>query len=348
MLKAYSYDIKKSSFKTLDASGAHNDLLKNPDLINWIDICEPDEQDYKALEAINNFHPLAIEDCRHFSLFPKMDEYEDYMFLVFHDVAIDVLERFKKSGEDAKFDEIKKCYEGDFEALSIKTFEVDFFITKNTIVTVHQSEVKAINRVADSMARGKDYFRRGRDFLLHEILDALIDQYLEVAYVWDEVVEILEEDVVNESVRNVSEKVLTLKRNHLLLRRTIIHEKDILAKLMRGGLTFGVNKRAVAYLQDLHDHISRLQDNIEINREMLSTIFEAYLSSVSNKMNRAMVKLSVIATVFMPLTFIAGIYGMNFKFLPEIEWQYGYLYVWVVFVAVALGSYKYLHKHEII
>lgn len=348
MLKAYSYDIKKASYKTMDSVKAEDNLLGNSECINWIDLCDPGEQDYKILETMNNFHPLTIEDCRHFSMFPKLDEYEDYIFLVFHDISIDMLETLEKLSGNEKFELIKKKYNGDFEVFGIKTFEVDLFITKNTIVTVHQGPVKAISRIMENISKGKDYFKRGRDFLVHEILDGLIDQYLEVAYVWDELIEILEEEVVNESVKGISEKILTLKRNHLMLRRTITHEKDILAKMMRGGASLGVNKRAMAYLQDLHDHISRLQDNIEINREMLATIFEAYLSSVSNKMNKAMVKLSVIATIFMPLTFIAGVYGMNFKYLPEVDWQYGYLYVWVLFVIVALISFKYFHKHEMI
>lgn len=348
MLKAYFYDLKKASISSSDSVEAGGDFLKNPDLLAWIDICAPDDRDYKTLEAMNNFHPLAIEDCRHFSMFPKMDEYDDYLFLVFHDLTIDALEKFNKAGEDDRYLVIKKCYDEDFDALGIKTFEVDFFITKNTIVTVHQQEVKAITRVAESVARGKDCFRRGRDSLLHQLLDGLIDQYLDVSYAWDEAVEILEEEVVNESVRDVSEKILTLKRNHLMMRRTILHEKDIIAKLMRSGATLGVNKRAVAYLQDLHDHISRLQDNIEINREMLATIFEAYLSSVSNRMNRVMMKLTVITTIFMPLTFIAGVYGMNFKYLPEVDWQYGYLYVWILFITVALASFKYFQRQEMI
>jgi magnesium transporter len=348
MLKVYSYDIKKSVYKTSDSFNPEEGLLANHDRINWIDICAPEEAEYKVLESINNFHPLTIEDCRHFSLFPKMDEYEDYIFLVFHDVGLEITDKLRKISENEKCDLIRKCYDEDFDSLDIKTFELDIFITKNTVITVHQREVKAISKVMDSIAGGKDYFKRGRDFLLHKILDGLIDQYLEVAYAWNEAIELLEEDVINESVKNINEKILTLKRNHLMLRRTITHEKDIIIKLMRGGPALGINKRAVVYLQDLHDHISRLQDNIEINREMLATIFEAYLSSVSNKMNRAMVKLSVIATIFMPLTFIAGVYGMNFKYLPEVDWEYGYLYAWALFLVVALISYKYFHKHEMI
>lgn len=348
MLKVYSYDIKKSVYKTSDSFNPQEGLLADHERINWIDICSPQEDEYKVLESINNFHPLTIEDCRHFSLFPKMDEYEDYIFLVFHDICLGITEKLRKISENEKCDLIRKCYDENFESLDIKTFELDIFITKNTVITVHQREVKAISKVMDNISGGKDYFKRGRDFLVHEILDGLIDQYLEVAYAWNEAIELLEEEVVNESVKNISEKILTLKRNHLMLRRTITHEKDIIIKLMRGGPALGINKRALVYLQDLHDHISRLQDNIEINREMLATIFEAYLSSVSNKMNRAMVKLSVIATIFMPLTFIAGIYGMNFKYLPEVDWRYGYLYVWALFFVVALISFKYFHKHEMI
>ncbi len=348
MLKVYSYDIKKSTYKTSGSFNPEEGLLANHDYINWIDICAPQEDEYKILESINNFHPLTIEDCRHFSLFPKMDEYEDYIFLVFHDICMEITEKLRKISDNEKCDLIGKCYNENFESLDAKTFELDIFITKNTIITVHQREVKAVNKVMDNISSGKDYFKRGRDFLVHEILDGLIDQYLEVAYAWNEAIELLEEEVVNESVKNISEKILTLKRNHLMLRRTITHEKDIIIKLMRGGAALGINKRALVYLQDLHDHISSLQDNIEINREMLATIFEAYLTSVSNKMNKAMVKLSVIATIFMPLTFIAGVYGMNFKYLPEIDWRYGYLYVWALFFVVALISFKYFHKHEMI
>jgi len=347
MFTFYSYDIQKKTFSSVSDIAQIPALMVAEGVVNWVDFFNPEENDYAILENVFGFHHLAVEDCRHFSLFPKMDEVDNYLFLVLHDIYIDGLELLNKSDDDQKYLYVKQNYDDDFEKFDLKISEVDMFITKNAVVTFHQKEIKAIERLRDKILHQNEYMKKGRDFLLHELLDTFIDSYLEVSYVWNEVIEILEEDVINESVKDIIGKIITLKRNHLLLRRTIIHEKDIIVKLMR-MVSFSITRRAMLYLQDLHDHISRLYDDIEINREMLTTIFEAYLSTVSNRMNKVMMKLTVITTIFMPLTFIAGVYGMNFKNFPEIEWSYGYVYVWGVFIFVGVLSYFYFKRNEMI
>jgi len=345
MIKCHSYNISKSEYSFKNAIEPLVSELSSESIINWIDIESPDEKDYAALETRFGFHSLAVEDCKHFSLFPKMDEYDDYIFLVLHHIKADIQELIVNAGDDEKYLCIKDKYDNDFDKIGIQISEVDIFITKNSVITIHGENIKQFTHLSEKISRHPEHLKRGRDFILHQVIDLLIDNYLDVSHIWNEVIEILEEDVINKRVSNIIDKIIGLKRGLLLMRRTVSHEKDILAKLIR-GTELRISRKTLIYLQDVHDHIMRLYDEIEINREMLSIIFDAYLSTVSNQMNKIMMKLTVIATVFMPLTFIAGVYGMNFRVFPEIEWHYGYLYVWIVFILVGLWSYKFLKNNS--
>jgi len=345
MIKCHSYNISKNEYSFKSSIEQLTTELSSESIINWIDIEAPGDQEYSGLETKFGFHSLAIEDCKHFSLFPKMDEYDDYVFLVLHHIKAGIQELIVNAGDDEKYLCIKDKYDNDFDKFGIQISEVDIFVTKNSVITIHGESLKQFTLLSDKISRHPEHLKHGRDFMLHELIDLLIDNYLDVSHIWNEVIDILEEDVINKRVSNIIDKIIGLKRGLLLMRRTVSHEKDILTKLIR-GTEFKISRKTLIYLQDVQDHIMRLYDEIEINREMISIIFDAYLSTVSNQMNKIMMKLTVIATVFMPMTFIAGVYGMNFKFFPEIEWQYGYLYVWIIFILVGLFSYKFLKDNS--
>lgn len=347
MISVYSYDTKKDNFTYGQGISFLSEELKTQDFANWVDLQNPTDEEYAILESFFKFHPLAVEDCKHFSLFPKFDEYDDYLFIVFHDIQMNLADGFFNCSDEEKYAKLKTAYAENFDAFELKISEIDIFTTSNTIVTVHGEALPSIDRLSEKFKKRIKAFKNGRDFILHEITDAIVDQYVQVSYVLDEVVEILEDEVITKCARGINDKIVRLKRDFLLFRRSLMHEKSIMEKLMFGP-QYKISKRALYYLKDIHDHLMRVFDSVEINREMLSIILDAYLSTMSNQMNKAMMKLTTIATIFMPLTFVAGIYGMNFKNFPEIEWQYGYLYVWIVFIAIGVYSYNYFRKKELI
>jgi len=347
MMKIFSYDFARKEFSVSSDYSVLESLMRSESVVNWIDFDMPSDEDFQVLEAKFQFHPLAVEDCKNFSMFPKMDEFETYLFMAFHDIQIKMRNIPDNLSEEQSSIFVKEKF-SDFDNFDVEISEINFFVTKNSIVSVHPNKIPTVARLMDKITRRPDVMQRGRDFLLHELIDMLIDQYMEVSYVLDEVVEILEEEVISARIFNPNEKIIGLKKNFLLMRRTISHEKNIISRLIQGTSSIDFSKKALIYLRDVYDHILILHDSIEINREMLSVIFEAHLSIMSNQMNKSMMKLTTIATIFMPLTFIAGVYGMNFKIFPELEWHYGYLYAWVLFFTIGFSAYYYFKKRELI
>lgn len=346
MINALIYNFKLNKLEYYNVFNDIKPYINNENYLCWIDFFINNEEEYKVLENNFSFHHLTIEDCKHFSLYPKIDEYDEYLFCVFHDISINI-NTLEEHNEN--YSKILQYYNEDFEIFNINLAELDIFVTQNSIITVHQNKIQNIDNLFNKIKEGKNFLKEGKNFLLYKILDGIIDQYLDVLKILNDVIEILEEEIINDTVKDISEKILILKRNHLLMRRTALCEKEIINKIIRSSnITNIKDKQSIFYFQDLHDHISRIQDNVEINREMLSTMFDAYLSNSSNKTNRAMMKLTAIATIFLPLTFIAGIYGMNFEHMPELKWQYGYLFVWIVFIIVAILSYIHFHKQDMI
>ncbi len=294
-------------------------FLKRPKNILWLDIQMPNDDDYKMLSDVFKFHPLEIDDCRKRQELPKIDEFEDHVFIVFHRILY------------------------DFKAHALRMQEVDIFLGKNYIVTVPNEPSDVVKTLFDRCAADPKPLARGPDFILHNILDSIVDEYLPILDHWDDDMERMEGDILTGKIQKSLKAMLSLKRQIRDFKKSMSPHRDIINRLAHPGFPF-ISSKAHIYFRDVYDHTMRAYSVVEDQRDMMTTIFEAYLSTVSNKLNEIMKTLTIIATIFIPLTFIVGIYGMNFRHMPEIDWPFGYYMVWAVMITATIIMLFYFRK----
>lgn len=276
----------------------------------WVDFKEPSEEETKLLDSYFHFHPLAIEDCMHVLQRPKLDHYPETEFMVVHALREHTLE----------------------------VEEVGVFMEQRVLVTYHHAQLDEVDRVWDRVADGhaNTVSTKGPLAAAYEVLDELVDQYFPCVYAIEDELAELENQSGNESVELLMTQVFQLRSRLLKIRRTVVPMRDLLYRIINSGHVQGAGEYK-AYFTDIYDHLLKLADMIEADREMTADLRDGYISLNSNRMNSIMKTLTVITTIFMPLTLIAGIYGMNFVNMPELHWNYGYAIVMVVMVAMSVG-----------
>ena len=265
----------------------------------WLDIGNPTVEEYTLLENIFKFHYLAIEDCRHLQNRSKLDEYSGYAFLILQVL----LARNKRNR--LEFGELK------------------VFLGENYLVTIHHQPMSFLDEVYDRCQRKQEIMSKGVDFLFYTVLDALVDQYLPFFDIIDEDVERLEETIFQDPTNEHLNELFQLRKQLVVLRRVLSPLRDILNMLLNPGATY-LTEKYRAYFLDIYDHVLRSLEMVDSFHDLLNGLFEMYLSLVSNRLNELMKTLTIIATIFMPLTLISGIYGKNFENFPELKWRYGY------------------------
>lgn len=299
------------------------EALKSGEGLLWVHLDQPTTEESQTLLAETfKFHPLAIEDCMSNGYqTPKVDDYDDYLFILVHSLI---------PSEDLG---------------ELATTELDLFLGSNYLVSsTLQPESSAINSVFNRLDRDERFISHGMDYLCHLLLDVIVDDYMPVLDQMDEEIDWLEDKVLEKPHTSTLEKILTLKHSTLTLRRIIIPMREVVNILSRDEFPqITPNKRI--YFRDIYDHLVRIQDLIESVRDVASGTLDIYLSATSNRLNEVMKALTIVSTIFLPLTFFAGVYGMNFKYFPEINWQFGYLYVWILFAVLAIGMVAYF-KHK--
>ena len=298
------------------------ELLKETNVVIWVDMEEPSLEDDQILLDVFHFHPLTVEDSRGTRHHPKIEEFPDYIYFIFHGVRADTSsERFN-------------------------TIELDGFLGKNFIVTYHHEMFRSINTVKQRVRSSPVPCQRGATFLLYQILDQIVDFYMPVMEDFDEAINDLEDDIFSMKIKGnaVLEEILLLKRNVLRLRRISSKQQEILLRMSRGEFSM-IEPQMLPFYRDIYDHLVRVTDLAENYRDLLSSTLDAYLSVVSNRMNEVMKVLTIFSAIMLPLTFIAGVYGMNFDNMPELHSRYGYFAVVVIMVLVAIGMLFYFrHK----
>lgn len=317
MLEIFVYSKENGVRRTTDVASLPR-LLKDETESVWVDLEAPTEEEAHILSSVFNFHPLAIEDCIAESHLPKLDDFGDYLFLVLHGAR-----RGDTSG-------------------TFTTLELNFFLGKRYLVSYHQQLSRSINRTKERCLKNSLTMSRGMDFLVHEILDGTVDNYFPILDDFDEVVYDLERDVGENPTKETLARIFSLKRDGMALRRVTSPQREILNRLSRDSFAV-VNKRASIYFRDVYDHLVRISDLAESYKDITTSLLEAYLSVVSNRLNEIVKLLTVFTVVMMPLTVITGIYGMNFKNIPELDWKYGYfgvLGVMIVVVMIMLGFFR--------
>lgn len=261
-------------------------LSAGADASVWVDFNNPTEEEAKLLADVFRFHELAIEDAISEIHHPKVESYGDYLYVVLHGI--------------------------DFRAREhlFRTQDVDFFLGPRYLVTVHPGISRSIGKINELCLRNSRLLGEGPAALMHRIIDVMVDNYRPEVDKLEDRLDQLEKDVFAGTRQNLARRILDFKRDVASLRRVVQPQRDVVGRLARREFPFISETLAYRY-RDVYDHLVRLSDEATFLQDRITSLLDAYLSAVSNQLNSVMKVLTVIATVFMPLTFITGLYGMN-------------------------------------
>jgi len=267
-----------------------------------VDVTAPSEDEIDLMEDVFEFHQLTVEDAILPQNQPKIEDYDDYLHIVIHELNYP-----------------------SHDNPDIKSQELNILHGKNYVFTIHSNPLPSIARVYQRCQNKKlQCMQRGGDFLLHAIIDNVVDNYFPVVDRMEEQIEVLEDEVLTKADQTVLEKIVELKRTVITVRNFIVPQRKILGILSRADSAF-IKPEAAAYFRDVYDHVVRVADIMDTYRDILNSTMEAYMSMVSRRLNEIMKTLTIITTILMPLSVITSFYGMNVK-LPEFEWGiWGYL-----------------------
>jgi len=292
------------------------------DALHWIDLEDPTVKEATILEDPFHFHPLAIEDCLAEVHHPKIDDYESYIFVIVHGI------RF-----DAPNDQFI-------------TRELDIFLGKNYLITHHKGPMRSIGTLREQCSKNLiSSFPKGVDFLIHQILDLLFEHYFPNLDAIEDKVQLVQVEVFENPTRETLDRIFLLKRDVLQLRRICAPQREIVNRLARGEFKV-VSSRAAVYFRDIYDNLYRIVEASFSYQDIVQSLLDAYLSAVSNRLNETMKRLTVIGAIMAALTVITGVYGMNFEFMPELHWRFGYVFVWAIMFLVTGGLYYWFRKKD--
>lgn len=264
-------------------------FLDDKDALIWVDLCRDSaEESRMILTEYFNFHALSVDDALVEMHVPKIDDWGDYLYMSV--VAVD---------PDQPLEDIDK------------SIEIDIFIGDNYIVTYHQEELHSIDLVWNNLLRNEHHFQRGSKFIIYQLIDELANEYMKMIEYLDLGVEEIEDRVIEKPDKTLLEKIFSIKRSLLNLRRIIAPQREVLNKLSRGDFKI-VTQKEQMYFRDVYDHMVRVHEIIEGLRDMVGGALDTYLSVVNNQLSNIMKTLTIITTLFMPLSFLTGFFGMNF------------------------------------
>lgn len=272
----------------------------------WIELDERREEDTSFMADTLKIHPLAIEDVWNDVGLPKVEDYDAYIQIVIHGIRED----------DRKSSDVP-----------IELAELDIIIGPHWVLThAHDERACAITPVQNEVMRNTKLLKKGPAWVAHAIMDRMVDEYMPLIDRFDDQIEDIETQILEGSAksdREVIPRIIRIKRSLQMLRRTTIYQREILLRLARAEFD-EIPRELVPFYRDVYDHFARVTELVDSYRELVSSLLEAQFSMQSNRMNEIMKRLTIISTIMLPLSLLAGIYGMNFKHMPELEWLYGY------------------------
>jgi magnesium transporter len=319
MLSLYWYDTQNRQLcQGVDPSEIPA-LLENPNGVLWANLFQPTESEVELLHDVFYFHPLCVEDCIHRQYVPKLEEFPNYLFLVIHGI--------QATQRKIQFD----------------TVNLNLFLGKNFVVTVHWEPLQPIDFARDNLTRGTSAIHSGASALAHEILDATVDLYMPVLSNLDDHLLALEDLIERNPATDIVKDFFDLRRSILQIRRISLKEQEVFYWLSHRDIPF-ISHKDVLLFRDIYDHLVRVVELSESARDILSGILTIHLSLMSNRMNDIMRVLTVFSAILLPLTFIAGIYGMNFQNMPELRDPYGYYITLMVMGLITLAMLVFFRK----
>ncbi|KAF5412958.1 MAG: Cobalt/magnesium transport protein CorA [Candidatus Methanocomedens sp.] len=297
--------------------------VKDKPIVTWINIDGIHQVDIiEKMGKHFDLHPLILEDIMHAGQRPKVQVFNHFIYVV--------LKMFM-------FDESENEIQAD---------QVSLIIGSNFVVSFQEKQCEIFEHVKEMIRKSNGRIRKmGADYLAYALLDAIVDQYFVILEKIGEMIELIEEELVTKPEPNTLQTIHNMKREIILLRKSIWPLREVINSLGRGESPL-IQESTTIYLRDVYDHTIQVIDTIETFRDMVSGMLDIYLSSVSNKMNEVMKVLTIIATIFIPLTFIAGIYGMNFEYMPELGWEWSYPLVWIIMIGIGFSMLLYFKKKQ--
>jgi len=291
-----------------------------PGKVNWINVDGlQDDAIIQRLQVHFNLHSLLIDDVLDDQR-PKAEEYDDYLFF-----TLKMLHRIEGSRID---------YE-----------QVSFVLGKNFLLSFQEKEGDFFEGFRERIRKDLGKVRKMKaDYLLYRLIDIITDNYYTVLDKFGDRIEEIEDEIhLNPNDRNF-DRIQRLRKELIFLRRAVYPLRDALNKLVKGESNF-IEDDTYRYFADVYDHVVHLSDSLEVYNDLTSSLLDIHINTLNTRMNEVMKVLTVLSTIFMPLTFIVGVYGMNFKYLPELNWHYGYLAVWGVMIAIVVGMLIFF-KHK--
>ena len=291
--------------------------------VTWINV-----NGLKHTDQIENIgsqydlHPLVLEDIVNTTQRPKIDEYEGYLFIV-----------------------LKMLYYDENENIVIE--QVSFVLGKNYVITFQESEGDVFDPIRERLRLDNGRIRGLKsDYLMYALIDAVVDNYFSIIETLGNKIEDLETDLFGGNAKEgINIEVQQLKREILKVRRAIFPLRDIINRIEKGEHPL-IYKRTITYYRDIYDHLIQVSENIDIYREMIWSLMDMYMTTISNRMNEVMKVLTIMSSIFIPLTFLAGIYGMNFEYIPELRYQNGYFVLLGVMFLMFIGLLFYFKRKK--
>lgn len=326
ILTLISYDAGQFSERQLrDATELASGLTQGG--VHWLNVESAGPKQLEEVAAAIGMHPLALDDVLNVGQRPRVEAYGDHLFIL----ARTLRERTAAPQADGQ------AQEGDTEASGLQGNQLALVLKGNLVVSFLDSPNDPFGNLRQRLREGLGATRKhGPDFLVYRLLDVVIDQYFTVIERYDDGLESLEEQILLNPTRQAFTRVNGVRRDLLRARRAIWPLRDVMADLQRPDGQF-IGEETLSYMRDAHNHVMQVIDTLEVLREMVTGIHDAYLTSLNTRMNDIIKVLTVISTIFIPLTFLAGIYGMNFLYMPEYHWRWAYPALWVIMLGLAGG-----------
>lgn len=311
LLEVFSYNKtsieEKSGESLVDVTS-----IESADKTNWLNI-----DGLNNIELINeigkayNLHPLLLEDVLHVDQRPKTEDFGDYIFFtikMFHSVT----------------------------DLGIEYEHVSFVLGKNIVISFQEKPKDVFDLIRDRLRNSFGRIReKGADYLFYRFIDTIIDNYFLVLDQIAEKIEALEDEVMEDPTTKTLQKLQKVRKELIYLRRSIYPLRESINTILKSENHL-MKKETERFFMDVYDHTIQVIESLETYRDLLSGIMDLYMNTASNKMNEIMKVLTIVSTIFIPLTFIAGIYGMNFQYIPELEYKWGYPIIWILMIVIAI------------
>lgn len=282
-------------------------------------------QDIDVIQKIGTefkLHPLMLEDILYTGQRAKLDDYDNYLFIVLKMLIYDKASK------------------------ALKAEQISLVLINNRVISFQERNLGIFDNVAARLKSAKGNIRKLKaDYLFYALVDAIVDSYFRVIENLGDEIDEIEDELINEPGQDVLQKIHKLKKDMLFLRNCIWPLREVVSEMVRSDNSY-FTQNTIVYLRDVYDHIVQIIDTIEVYRDMLSGMLDTYLSSISNKTNDVMKVLTIISTIFIPITFLAGVYGMNFDNIPEIHFPYGYEAFWIISVIITILLIRYFKKKK--